>query len=70
MDVALDRGQSNPEALGDHARMTVLLDDGLDNAFAEIKGIGFHHESLSGHPITLQGALGVVGAFDKWQVGA
>jgi hypothetical protein len=38
--------------------MEFLLDDGMDNSFAEIKGISFHHESLSGHPIIVQDALG------------
>jgi hypothetical protein len=57
LHVAFDGGQSDGKALGHLLRRAFPLDDGVDDSFAEIKGIGFHQESLSDQPITMQPAL-------------
>jgi hypothetical protein len=57
LHIPFDGGHADGKALSYQPRMEFLLDDGMDNSFAEIKGISFHHESLSGHPIIVQDAL-------------
>ena len=60
LDVAFDGGHADGETFGHHPRAAILLNHGVDDAFAEIDRVGFHPPSLLGRLITLQDALVVL----------
>ena len=55
--VLFDGGESDGKAFRHHLWLELLVNDGVDNAFAEIKRIRFHSERLPPQRITLQETL-------------